>query len=112
MPKYIVEYGTPLTVDVPSGLYLLVEKVDAHGSAGCEMSGYNADLLHTFTDLNENLNYSSCNTLVFTALDGYANIDVKYVGDQTAYRYIDRSKIQPNNAGNYPGSWGNGTGSK
>ncbi len=111
MNNFIVDYGSPVTVSVPSGLYLYVNSVDCHGSIGCEMSNWSGGNIHTFTGSNENLKLKQMNDITFTTLDGYTNVSISYAGDQHAYRMLD-SNINPNNAGRFPGAWGNGNGSK
>lgn len=113
MPRYVVNYGTPVTVEVPSGLYLYIDKVDVHssGSLSCEVYDYEDTLLYTFDGLNEDLKIKSFTNVKFVALDGYANVNVLYAGDQRATKELDTG-INPDAAWRYPGSWGNGNGSK
>lgn len=98
-------------INIPSGLYGVIEKVDVHpAGAGDSATLVTSTTNNTYTELNTDLNVIVFDTITITTTGTYVNIGITWVGDQSAYRLFDKN-INHKNAGQYPGRWGTGIGS-
>ena len=111
MPSYIIPTGTQ-TIVLPSGLAAVITYVDAHAGSAVTLASSGIPDITLSDGVNDNLELTYYHDIKVTVITGtYANIMVKYIGDQRSYRQFDHN-IRPNSAGWYPGAWGTGDGCK